>query len=60
MEEKKCKFSEKGKKVMKMSSKLFSIGIVKGETMNERGYKVLWKGSKTPTTYHKSFIEILE
>lgn len=31
-----------------------------GETTDTRCFKVIWPGSRTPTTYHKSFIEIID
>lgn len=30
-----------------------------GENKEKTCYRVLWPGSKTPTSYHKSLIEIL-
>lgn len=33
-------------------------GVIIGETLDKKGYRIIFDGTKTPQTYHKSFIVI--
>lgn len=54
-----CKFSALGMVELKKSKHKNSIGVIVGETVNGRCYKIIWPGAKTSNSYHKSFIELL-
>lgn len=54
---KRCRMSKEGKEELSRSLKKNFKGNIVGETNTL--YRVVWDGSKTPTPYHKDFIEII-
>jgi hypothetical protein len=54
-----CRLSDEYKKFMPNSKRANLTGMIVGETKDGKCWKILWPGTKTPSTTHKSFVNLL-
>lgn len=52
-----CELNEKGQRALRWEKR---TGHVVGESRNKKCWWVVWDGQKTRSSYHKSFITVID